>query len=180
MSETARTEIALPDFTTALLSDAPTPQYAERLRRFGQLVGTWEVRGSRLNEETGEWADRLFTWVVSFVLDGRALQDVELIPDADDPDVLRPTATALRVYDPVAGATRVSYFSPITNQYANLVAVGYRDGIRQDGSQNDGRPIRWNFSSLTGDSYLWDAWVSNDEGATWVLVEHLEGARIDG
>jgi hypothetical protein len=166
----------IPDFARALIVDAPAPQYAERLRRFGQLVGTWQVEGKRLDEESGEWHDRRFTWVVEFVLGGLAVQDIELV-EGDD-GAFSTVATALRVYDPVAGVTRVSYFSPAHNEYCNLVAIGYRDGIRQDGTRNDGRPIRWNFSNLDGASYRWEGWVSNDGGTTWEINEHVTGTRI--
>jgi len=165
-------------FADALLSDGPDKRYAARMRRFGRLVGTWDARGRRLDETTGEWHDRTFTWIVNYVLGGRAVQDIEVTPNAAKPDEMVTVATALRVYDPVAGVNRVSYFSPEDNQYCNLVAIGWRDGIRQDGTQNDGRPIRWNFSAITDDTYVWDAWVSNDDGSTWELVGHIDGTRI--
>jgi hypothetical protein len=166
------------DFSRALIADGPAAQYRARLRRFGQLVGTWDVRGSQLNEATGEWADRSFTWIVSFVLGGLGVQDVEVVRSDDDPAVAVTIASALRIYDPIAGVVRVSYFGPARNQYANLVAIGWRDGIRQDGTQNDSRLVRWNFSSIKADSYVWDGWVSSDDGSTWEHVEHLEGTRV--
>jgi hypothetical protein len=165
-------------FSNALISDGVTDAHPARMRRFGQLVGTWDARGTRLDETTGEWREHSFTWIVSFVLDGRAVQDLEVVPSSDRPGETTTIATALRVYDPAAGVVRVSYFSPVRGQFANLVAIGWRDGIRQDGTQNDGRPIRWNFSSITDDSYVWDAWVSGDDGATWTHVEHIEGRRL--
>jgi len=167
-----------PDFSRALVTDGPAPEHPARMRRIRQLIGTWDVRGRELDEQSGEWKDRSFLWIVSYVLDGRGVQDIEVIPNAKQPEDYETIATALRIYDPVAGVVRVSYFSPVRNRYANLVAMGWRDGIRQDGTQNDERPIRWNFSSITGDSYVWDGWASNDDGSTWVLVEHLEGARV--
>ncbi|GAB3394660.1 hypothetical protein GCM10027568_25640 [Humibacter soli] len=164
-----------PQFADALISAGPSREHPKRMTRFGQLVGSWTVHGTRLDESTGEWFDRDFTWIVQWVMDGRAVEDLEVVDTAEGPVT---AAIALRVHDPAAGLVRVSYFSPTTNQYANLVAQGWRDGIREDGSQNDGRPIRWNFSSITDESYEWDGWVSDDEGASWKLVEHLEGARL--
>jgi hypothetical protein len=166
------------DFSRALINDGPAPEHPARMRRFGQLVGTWDARGRRLDDSSGEWHDRSFTWIVAHVLGGRGVQDVEVVPSAADPSIPETVATALRIYDPVAGIVRISFFSPISNQYANLVAMGWRDGIRQDGTQNDGRPIRWNFSAITDDSYSWDGWVSNDDGTTWELAEHVDGTRI--
>jgi hypothetical protein len=174
MDDTGRAE-AHRMFSDALVSSGPSPEHPKRMTRFGQLVGSWHVRGRRLEETTGEWRDRDFTWLVSWVMDGRAIEDLELVDSGKGPETV---AVAVRVYDPTAGVVRVSYFSPALNQYANLVAQGWRDGIRQDGTQNDERPIRWNFSNVSEQSYTFDGWVSDDEGATWKLVEHLEGERL--
>ena len=163
-------------FADALISSGPSPEHPKRMTRFGQLVGAWRVRGRRLDQETGEWEDRDFTWLVSWVVDGRAIEDLEVIGSGDQQQTI---AVAVRVYDPAAGIVRVSYFSPANNQYANLVAQGWRDGIRQDGTQNDERPIRWNFNGVSERSYTFEGWVSDDEGATWRLVEHLESERLD-
>jgi hypothetical protein len=171
------TPTTFPGFSEALLAHGPDERYAARMSRIGRLVGSWDARGRRLDEASGEWVDRSFTWIVAYVLGGRAVQDLEVVPSSQPGEAVT-IATALRVYDPVAGITRVSYFSPASNQYCNLVAMGWRDGIRQDGTQNDGRPIRWNFSEIAADSYAWDGWVSNDEGVNWELVEHIDGTRI--
>src|SRR5665647_136485 len=165
-------------FAEALIAPGPTPEYSGRMRRFGQLVGSWAAKGSRLDQASGEWSEREFTWIVEFILDGRAVQDVEVVASATHSSGLETVATAIRVYDPNAGAWRVSYFAPTIGEYCHLVATPHRHGLRQDGTGTDGRPIRWNFTSITADTYAWEGWVSDDEGATWLLVEHNEAVRI--
>lgn len=172
------TEQPAPAFTDALVADAATPDYPGRMRRFGQLVGSWAVKGSRLNEVTGDWLQRDFLWLVAFILDGRAVQDVELVANPDQASGFDSIATAIRVYDPHAGAWRVSYMAPTLNEYCHLVATPHRNGLRQDGTRTDGSPIRWNFTSITPETYTWEGWVSADEGSTWLLVEHNEATRI--
>lgn len=162
----------------ALIASGPTPDYPGRMQRFGQLVGSWAAKGSRLNEETGEWTEREFTWIVDFILDGRAVQDVEVIKSETHPSGFETVATAVRVYDAHAGAWRVSYFAPTTGEFSHLIATPYRHGIRQDGTRTDGKAIRWNFTSITADSYNWDGWVSEDDGVTFTLIEHNEAVRI--
>jgi hypothetical protein len=164
-----------PTFADALISASVAPEHPNRMSRLGQLVGTWRVRGTRFDEAAGEWRDRDFTWIVSWVMEGRGIQDLEVV---EVNGVASTVAVAVRVYDPVAGVTRVSYFSPTENQFANLVAQGWHDGVRQDGTQNDERPIRWNFSAITDDGYVFDGWVSDDGGTTWKNTEHLEGTRL--
>ncbi|MET0725594.1 MAG: hypothetical protein ABWY36_04530 [Leifsonia sp.] len=166
-------------FTAALVADGPAPESSVYSRGFGSLVGSWAVTGRRLHEQSGQWREREFTWIVSFVLGGHAIQDVEVVPDPEDPESTITLATGVRVYDPDAGVWRVSFFAPQTGDFCHLIATNRRDGIRQDGSQTDERPIRWNFSSITATSYVWDAWVSNDDGRTWELTEHNEAVRID-
>lgn len=162
----------------ALIAPGPTDAYPTRMRRFGQLVGSWQVTGSRLDEATDAWTDRNFTWVVDYILDGRAVQDVEIEPSASHPSGFETVATAVRVYDPHAGVWRVSYFAPTTGEYCHLVATPYRTGVRQDGTRTDGKLIRWNFTSITADAFSWEGWLSDDEGRTWRLIERTEAVRL--
>lgn len=163
-------------FADALISDAATERYPNRMSRFGRLVGRWNVHSRRMDEATGHWHESDFIWVVGFILDGKAVQDVALVATDDGYSTI---ATAVRVYDREMGAWRVSYFEPERGEYAHLVATAHkRDGIRQDGTRNDGLLIRWNFSKITDHTYRWESFVSEDEGTTWVLNEHNEGTRI--
>ncbi|HEY0247926.1 MAG TPA: hypothetical protein VGC45_06655 [Gryllotalpicola sp.] len=167
-------ETATEEFVRALIAEGP--HHRKRLRNLGKLVGSWAVRGQRLDETTGEWTEREFTYLVSWIFEGRAIQDLEVIREPDGTE--RTAAVALRVADPQAGVARVSYFAPRANEYCNLIASTWRGGVRQDGSRNDGRPIRWNFTEITETSYEWEGWVSDDEGRTWRLTEELHGTRI--
>jgi hypothetical protein len=171
-------DVANEDFVGALVASGPTSNYPERMRRFGQLVGSWSIASRTLNEHTQEWAEAELTWTFAYVLDGRAVQDVLTGPSRGNPSVTEARGSTIRAYDPVLGVWRVNWFSPASGDYCTLVATGHRDGIRQDGTQTDGRPIRWNFSAITQDSFAWDGWVSNDEGATWWLEQHMDGRRI--
>ncbi len=164
-------------FVNALLAAGPQSAHPDRMRLFGQLVGTWNVTNRLLDESTGEWSEASLVWTFAYVLDGRAVQDVLVRPDAHDPDARTALGTTVRVYDPQLGVWRVNWFGTASGDYCTLVASGHRDGIRQDGTQTDGRPIRWNFSAITADSFAWDGWVSNDEGATWWLEQHMDAVR---
>src|SRR4051812_7558617 len=84
-------------------------------------------------------------------------------PRRDRPEGTRGRGSTVRVYDTALGAWRVSWFGAEKGDFCTLVATPYRrDGIRQDGTQTDGRPIRWNFSNITDESFEWDGWVSDD------------------
>ena len=166
------------DFAHALVAPRATPRYPQRMRRFGRLIGTWAVSSRLLDESTGEWRESQLTWRFAFILDGRGVQDVITGPSAADPEVLEAKGTTIRVYDPSLGVWRVNWYGVAGGDYCTLVATGHSTGIRQDGTQTDGRPIRWNFSDITNDSFAWDGWVSNDEGGTWWLEQHMDATRV--
>jgi hypothetical protein len=162
-------------FADALLSPGPADAHRGKIARFGRLVGSWNVAARRLDEATGVWREDAFAWHVAYVLDGRAVQDVSVRETAEGAVTI---GTAIRVYDADIGVWRVSYMEPARGEYCNLLATGHRkDGIRQDGTRNDGKAIRWNFSKITESSYVWESYVSDDDGKTWWLAEHNEGTR---
>ncbi|WP_295118391.1 hypothetical protein [uncultured Leifsonia sp.] len=165
-------------FARALIATGPTPERPQRMQLFGRLVGSWRADVRFLDETTGAWRESVAEWVFAYTLGGRAVQDVLIARDAADPDLLDGRGSTVRVYDPTLGAWRVNWFGAAAGDFCTLVATPHRrNGIRQDGTQTDGRPIRWNFSNITDDSFEWDGWVSNDEGRTWWLEQHLEATR---
>ena len=165
-------------FARALIASGPTPVRPQRMHLFGQFVGTWKAECRFLDEESGAWSEFAYDWTFAYTLGGRAVQDVLVAPSASDPAVLETKGSTVRVYDPVLGAWRVSWFGAVANDFCTLVATDHRDGIRQDGTQTDGRPIRWNFSEISEDSFMWDGWVSDDEGRTWWLEQHMDATRV--
>jgi hypothetical protein len=165
-------------FAKALIASGPTPSRPNRMHLFGQLVGSWRAECRFLDEGTAAWSEFTYDWTFAYTLGGRAVQDVLVAPSAADPTVPETKGTTVRVYDPVLGAWRVNWFGAVGNDFCTLVATGHRDGIRQDGTQTDGRPIRWNFSEITSESFQWEGWVSDDEGATWWLEQHIDATRV--
>lgn len=165
-------------FARALVASGPTPEWPQRMRLFGQLVGSWTAQTRLLDETTGAWRESVAEWVFAYTLGGRAVQDVLVARDPVDPESLEGRGSTIRVYDAALGAWRVSWFGAAGGEFCTLVATPHRrDGIRQDGTQTDGRPIRWNFSKILADSFEWDGWVSNDEGRTWWLEQHIDATR---
>ena len=164
-------------FARALISSGPTADHP-RMQLFGRLVGRWSAEVRFLDEASGAWSESEQEWIFAYTLGGRAVQDVLVTPDPAHPDRLEGRGSTIRVYDTALGAWRVSWFGAAAGDFCTLVATPHRrDGIRQDGTQTDGRPIRWNFSGITDDSFEWDGWVSDDEGRTWWLEQHIDATR---
>jgi hypothetical protein len=172
MSETTDTA-----FARALVSAAPAPAYAQRMELFGRLVGSWRADVRFFDEQTDSWREFTDEWIFAYTLGGRAVQDVLVARDSAT-GAVESRGSTIRVYDAAIGAWRVSWFGAAAGDFCTLVANPHRRyGIRQDGTQTDGRPIRWNFSNITDSSFEWDGWVSDDEGRTWWLEQHIDATR---
>ena len=162
-------------FAEHLTADGPNSHKPKRLELFGRLVGSWRVHDRQLDVATGLWIGSERQWIFSWILDGRGVQDVIVALEGDNDGVT--LGTTVRVYDRALGLWRVNWFGPAAGNYCTLVASAHRNGIRQDGTDTDGQPIRWNFSNVTTDSFEWDGWISLDDGATWLLEQHMEARR---
>ncbi|AAT90020.1 conserved hypothetical protein [Leifsonia xyli subsp. xyli str. CTCB07] len=137
-------------FARALVAAGPTADRPQRIHLFGQLVGTWRAELRSFDASAEEWRESVAEWAFAYTLGGRAVQDVLIARDPEDPERLEGRGSTMRVYDSTLGAWRVSWFGAAEGAFCTLVATPHRrDGIRQDGTQTDGRPIRWNFSNIT-------------------------------
>ena len=163
-------------FSTALVAAGPNSQYASELATFGRLIGSWTMDHDMLSESSAEWIHLRQRWTFEWILGGRGIQDV-IEPIEADGSLGEPVGTTVRSFDPSMQGWRVNWFSPKYEEYRALIAMPYRDGIRQDGSRADGRPIRWNFSEITDDSFVFDGWCSDDDGVTFWHEQHMRAAR---
>jgi len=175
-----------PSLISVLHADGPAADRAKQLDLYGQFVGRWNTDvvthtpdGAR-HQSKGEIH---FGWV----LQGRAIQDVWMIPRLEDrrPDTLPlPVAgnwygTTLRVYDPALDAWRIFWIDPATNYYGQQ--IGRRQGadIVQEGASESGALTRWSFTEITPMSFHWKGEASMDKGATWRLLVEVFARRAD-
>src|SRR5262245_27924289 len=168
------------EFHGALTASGRSPEIPESLDLYGWLVGSWEL------DVLHYWVDvsaRHMKGEVHFewVLEGRAVQDVWIIPRRAERQNLEKTntyGTTLRVWDPSIQAWRVTWINPVTGYSSRL--LGRRSGkdIVQVGAHPDGTPIRWIFSEITADSFRWTGESLNLDGKTWKLEGDFRARRI--
>lgn len=168
-------------FFEALRAGGPLERLAPRLALYDGLLGDWAVEvidhdsGGKPVVQTGEVH---FAWV----LEGRAIQDVWIVPARADrrPDAVAARnryGTTLRVYDPKDDVWRVTWINPVSGVCNQLVGRARGLDILQEGSRPDGSSIRWIFSDITADSFRWRGEVSRDGGKTWTLETEFLGRR---
>ena len=169
------------DTFSALAAAGPQPGQAERMTLYDALIGDWDLEaidhlpdGTR-RVQTGEVH---FAWV----LEGRAVQDVWIVParaqrGGTTPGPGNRYGTTLRIYDPADDVWRVTWFNPVTGMVNHLTGRRRGDEIFQEGTHPDDRPIRWIFSDVTPDSFHWRGEVSDDGGKTWRIEAEFFGQR---
>jgi hypothetical protein len=172
------------NLAAVLAADGPAPVYAQKLNLYGQFVGDWEADvftyppdGSR-HQGQGEIH---FDWI----LEGRAIQDVWMIPRLADRGAAAPIlpvagnwyGTTIRAYDPTLDAWRIFWIDPATNSYRQQIGRSHGADIVQEGTTDSGALSRWSFTEITPQSFRWTAEASMDQGASWRLFVAIFARR---
>lgn len=151
------------NLVAALHSSGPADGLENALRAFGQFVGSWDldwhVEGATAKGELH----------VGWVLDGRVIQDVWIVPE-------RFYGSTLRFYDLTLGAWRSTWIEPGKGRVWKFI------GREQDGQivlvSLDTDPLqRWRFTEIGRDSFTWLGERSDDEARTWQLEETMRASR---
>jgi hypothetical protein len=143
---------------------------------FGRFVGSWDLVWHGLSDGAQAVGELHFGWV----LGGRAVQDVWIVPGPRQPGAGVPPrafhGSTLRFYDRVLGAWRSTWVEPINGRVRKFV------GREQDGeivlvSLDDDPLLRWRFTEITDDSFTWLGECSTDEARSWQLEERMHATR---
>jgi hypothetical protein len=145
-----------------------------RARLFDRLAGAWDVEYCNIRED-GSRENTRGQLLAAWVLDGRALQDVWIEFPAAGGD--RFMGTTLRFYDEARKTWRTTWVSPMQQAVTLLEGGGESGSIVLHGEGPRGR-LRWTFSEITDDAFLWRNEVSADGGSTWRLREEHHMHRV--
>jgi uncharacterized damage-inducible protein DinB len=167
-----------------LAAPGRSPEIPESHDAYGWLVGSWDldvlhyvtdVRGRGLTAEAH------FSWV----LEGRAVQDVWIMPRRADRTAAvdrgaNMFGTTLRVWDPSIQAWRVTWINPVNGARDELVGRRVGNDVVQIGRHADGTPIRWSFTEVTPDSFRWIGEALDPDGRTWSVQGEFRARRRQG
>jgi hypothetical protein len=148
-------------FIDVLRADRPAADRAERMSLYAWLIGSWTM-DAVVHADDGTTHHGRGEVHAGWVLDGRALQDVWILPGVFH-------GTTLRVYDPDLDAWHILWSDPLRQYYARQIGRARDDGIVQEGTNDAGERTRWSFSEITPSSFRWRGERSRDGGATWQL-----------
>ncbi len=159
-----------PTFMDALHSSGPTGDCADKMRLYAWLVGSWEM-DAVMHKDDGSQVTTHGSVHAGWVLDGRAIQDVFIVPDLF-------YGTSLRLYDPHIDAWQIHWIDPLKQVYMHLIGRARGSDIVNEGQETPelarayGLPaaahatVHWTFTEITPDSFHWISKRSTD-GTTW-------------
>jgi hypothetical protein len=159
----------LENFPQALHASAPAPDRAERMGLYAWLIGNWTFDAVVFLEKGGRHEGRGEIHA-GWVLEGRALQDVWILPGMFH-------GTTLRVYDPNLDAWHIIWSDPLRQVYRRQVGRARDSEIMQEGLDDAGVPTRWRFVDRTDDSFRWLSERSPDK-QTWQLQAEFAVRRV--
>jgi hypothetical protein len=173
----------LSGFATVLHASAPNPEHAEALQLYGRFVGDWDSEiiahgadGARHRSE----GEIHFGWI----LQGRAIQDVWMIPRLDERATAPPFpiagnwyGTTIRVYDPTIRAWRISWIDPARSTFYQQIGRAKGDDIVQEGTTESGALSRWSFTKISENSFHWLGEARPAEASDWRLIVEVLARR---
>ena len=138
-------------FLDALGADGPSADRAGKMDLYGRFVGSWDLDVRQFSED-GRELRRAGEWHFGWALEGRAIQDVWIVPPrgelrhGDAASNVNSYGTTLRVYDPDIDAWRIQWTDPVTRNFLQMIGRAEGRDIVQLGTRPDGQLARWSFS----------------------------------
>lgn len=170
------------EFVSSLLSNEASSELSNDERLYDRLIGSWNARVIDYDAD-GSQTETAGEWHFSYALDGRAVQDVFIVPTrsertSEPPKIRNRYGTSVRFFHPVHREWTVTWINPVTGAHNILVAQKEGDDIIQNGRDTDGSLMRWGFTHIIDASARWYGERSRDEGKTWQLEAEFFLTRI--
>src|SRR5882672_4165312 len=157
-------------FIDALHSRGPASDRADKMGLYGWLIGDGEM-DSVIHQDDGTKQSGRGEIHFGWVLEGRAIQDVWILPGVF-------YGTTLRIYDPGIDAWHILWSDPLRQFHARQVGRAHGLDIVQEGTDATGVPIRWTFTDITPNSFRWLGERSDDGGKTYWLQAEFLATRV--
>jgi hypothetical protein len=164
------------DIATALEATSPHPSLGDQAHVLGRLVGTWNVQYTDFAQD-GKATHRTGEFIVGWVMDGRALQDLWIVnPSGTRKD--REVYTDLHWFDPKSRTWRATFVDPEHGSVARFSGgpVG-NDRFVLETQDMGSKQTRWSFNDIRPDAFVWRDEASSDGGKTWKLQAEYHMTR---
>jgi hypothetical protein len=169
------------DLSQALHSDGAHPELTAELGLFGQFVGPWALECMFYNPDGSEGTVMHGELRFGWVLGGRAVQDVWIVPGRDHPDEGKAPGfhgTTIRFYDPDLGAWRSTWIDPPNNRVRRFIGRPVGTDIELISDESIEPTWRWRFTGIAPDSFTWTSDKATEEQPSWTKEVRMRATRI--
>lgn len=157
-------ELVDSSFAQVLHATGPDPAHAADLALYSWLVGRWNMEVATFPDDGSTHRGRGEIHA-GWVLQGRAIQDVWMIPRLHErQSAIEPLpgagnwyGTTLRIYDPALAGWKILWSDPVTGFFSQQIGRAQGADIVQIGADPRGGSMRWVFSEIQSDSFHWTA-----------------------
>lgn len=161
-----------------LHASGPASGLEAEMGMFGRLIGSWDLEVAWL--EAGKLRKRASgEWHFGYVLAGRAVQDVWIVPSrADRATGAQPYeyGTSLRFYDHRIRAWRSTWMGPVRGVVLKFIARPAGEEIVLEGEDPEGNDLRWVFYDIRFQSFSWRNEVAR-RGAPFEVTQVFSASR---
>jgi hypothetical protein len=157
-------------FINALRANRSASDRADKMSLYGWLIGSWEMDAATFGEDGTQHKGRgeiHFDWV----LEGRAIQDVWILPGVF-------YGTTLRIFDAGLDAWHILWSDPLKQFYMRQIGRAHGADIVQEGADDAGAAVRWTFTDITPNSFRWLGERSRDGSTTFQLQAEFLARRV--
>lgn len=169
-------------FIETLLSEKAHPQHQDKLEPYEIFIGAWEFDWVG-HKDDGSPRTVPGEWHLSWILEGRAIQDNWICPRSRlrgagrYPDGEYETTT--RFYDLKEDCIKIVWVGPILSQLNIFKAHQIDDQIVQSELRivDQGKISRWVLKGISESSLKWKAYISSDDQKTWEINQEVYAKR---
>lgn len=156
-----------------LEATSPNPSLGDQAQVPARLVGTWDVEYTDFAKD-GKATHRTGEFIVGWVMDGRALQDLWIV----NPSGKREVYTTLHYFDAKARTWHATFVDPEHGSIARFTGgpVG-NDRFVIETPDLGNQTNRWSFNDIRPDSFVYRDEASSDGGKTWKLQSEYRMKR---
>lgn len=161
-----------------LAADGPSSVDQDSLMEFGQFVGSWRLDVSYYDADGNE--DRTTAeWHWAWILGGRAILDVLVLPPRPSAPLTDGYHSTLRVFDPSRDSWKIVWVAPQFAMVYKLTGSFSEDGsvTLHGDADEDVDPTKWVFSNVTPDTFLWEGFTKDTPDGDWRMDQRMTAHR---
>ncbi|MEM9329612.1 MAG: hypothetical protein AAGA85_28390, partial [Bacteroidota bacterium] len=146
---------------------------------FGRFIGKWRLRLTIFKPD-GTSQNHTGEWHFYRILQGRAIQDLWVIPglDPNGNNEFLEYGTTVRSYNPKTGKWKAAWTGPIQNQLFVFDIEDDDQGITLTEVGNPHLNMKWSFFDIHEDAFQWKSEMQIRDTGQWFVNYHMKLDRV--